>query len=257
MNASHASPKQAAFQAQYRDAIPVDYSGLRHGAVILAIGAVVLALCIWRIHAPVTAMEWLVVPVVIVGWNLMEWYVHVHFLHKPGNNAVTRALYQRHTLTHHQFFTHEEPRLSGTRDLNIVFFPTFALPGIVVMTAVPALIVGFVWSANAGWLLIASTVAMYLIFEAMHLCAHMPDNAFVRHFPLVATMRRHHIAHHNQQLMMTHNMNFTLPLADWLFNTSDLDRGLIGTIFNGMSEKHVRVTPAKRHKNGVGARSMK
>jgi hypothetical protein len=57
--------------------------------------------------------------------------------------------------------------------------------------------------------------------------------------------------------MMTHNMNFTLPLADWLFNTSDLDRGLIGTIFNGMSEKYVRVTPAKRHKNGVGARSMK
>ena len=66
MNASHASPKQAAFQAQYRDAIPVDYSGLRHGAIILAIGAVVLALCIWRIHAPVTALEWLVVPVVVV-----------------------------------------------------------------------------------------------------------------------------------------------------------------------------------------------
>lgn len=257
MDASHAGPKQAAFQSQYRDAIPGDYSGVRHGAIILAIGAVVLALCIWRIHAPVSALEWLVVPVVVVGWNLMEWYVHVNFLHKPGRNAVTRALYQRHTLTHHQFFTQEEPRLSGTRDLNIVFFPTFALPGIVVMTAVPALIVGVLWSANAGWLLMASTVAMYLLFEAMHLCAHLPDNAFVRHFPLVSTMRRHHIAHHNPQLMMTHNMNFTLPLADWLFRTSDLERGLLGTIFNGMSVKHVRAAPAKGGKNNVGAHSMK
>jgi hypothetical protein len=29
------------------------------------------------------------------------------------------------------------------------------------------------------------------------------------------------------------NMNLTYPIADWLFGTSDLDRGLIGHIFNG------------------------
>jgi hypothetical protein len=28
-------------------------------------------------------------------------------------------------------------------------------------------------------------------------------------------------------------MNLTFPIADWLFGTSDLDRGLIGHLFNG------------------------
>jgi hypothetical protein len=29
------------------------------------------------------------------------------------------------------------------------------------------------------------------------------------------------------------NMNLTFPIADWLFGTSDLDRGLVGTLLNG------------------------
>jgi hypothetical protein len=29
------------------------------------------------------------------------------------------------------------------------------------------------------------------------------------------------------------NMNLTYPFADWLFGTSDLDRGLLGHLFNG------------------------
>jgi hypothetical protein len=47
------------------------------------------------------------------------------------------------------------------------------------------------------------------------------------------TIRRHHIAHHDQGIMMGTNMNLTYPIADWLFGTSDLDRGLIGHVFNG------------------------
>ncbi len=35
-------------------------------------------------------------------------------------------------------------------------------------------------------------------------------------------------------------MNLTFPISDWLFGTSDLNRGLIGHLFNGYSEKHVR-----------------
>ncbi len=35
-------------------------------------------------------------------------------------------------------------------------------------------------------------------------------------------------------------MNLTFSIADWLFGTSDLDRGLFGTLFNGYSRKYVR-----------------
>ena len=36
------------------------------------------------------------------------------------------------------------------------------------------------------------------------------------------------------------NMNLTFPIADWLFKTSDLDRSLLGHLFNGYSEKYKR-----------------
>ena len=35
-------------------------------------------------------------------------------------------------------------------------------------------------------------------------------------------------------------MNLTFPVMDWLFGTSDLDRGLIGHIFNGYDTRYIR-----------------
>jgi len=56
----------------------------------------------------------------------------------------------------------------------------------------------------------------------------------------VNTLRRHHTAHHNARLMMEVNMNLTFPIADWLFGTSDLDRGLLGHLFNGYGTRFLK-----------------
>jgi len=40
--------------------------------------------------------------------------------------------------------------------------------------------------------------------------------------------------------MMERNMNLTFPIADWFFGTSDLDRGLLGHLFNGYDTRHLR-----------------
>jgi hypothetical protein len=40
--------------------------------------------------------------------------------------------------------------------------------------------------------------------------------------------------------MMERNMNLTFPIADWLFGTSDLKRGLLGHLFNGYNIAHIR-----------------
>jgi hypothetical protein len=36
------------------------------------------------------------------------------------------------------------------------------------------------------------------------------------------------------------NMNLTFPIMDWLFGTSDLDRGLIRHLLNGYDGQHVK-----------------
>ncbi|MES2535717.1 MAG: sterol desaturase family protein [Pseudomonadota bacterium] len=244
--------RQQAFQSQFRASIAPGYSGVLHAVIIIATGLAALAVCAWNIALPFTLRDLIAIPVVVVVWNFMEWYVHLKVLHVPRKNKIARALYTRHTLTHHQFFTDADPTFKSARDLRIIFFPAFALPVVILLAAPGAFLLGWVLSPNAGWLAIATTVLLYLIFEAFHFCAHLPDNSVVRNIPILNTMRRHHIAHHDQNLMMKYNLNFTLPLADWFFNTSDLNRGLLGTIFNGNSIRHLNHSiraPAQRPKN--------
>jgi hypothetical protein len=81
-------------------------------------------------------------------------------------------------------------------------------------------------------------IGHYMVYETFHFCCHVPENRFVRAMPLINTIRRHHSAHHNMGIMMHVNMNLTLPIADWALGTSDLDRGLIGHLFNGYDTTH-------------------
>ena len=132
-----------------------------------------------------------------------------------------------------------------TRDWRVTFFPPYALVVFILMSMLPALVVGLLVSANVGWLLMATTTGMYLIYEFMHFCCHVDENWFVRSAPFVNTIRRHHAAHHNQSIMMERNMNLTFPIMDWLFGTSDLDRGLIGHLLNGYDTRFVKTDMRK------------
>ena len=110
----------------------------------------------------------------------------------------------------------------------------------ILMSLPSGLLLAWLVSLNVGMLMMCTTTGMYLVNEFMHFCCHLDKNWFVRHCPFVNTLRRHHTAHYNTHLMMEVNMNLTFPVADWLFGTSDLDRGLIGHIFNGYSTKHLK-----------------
>jgi hypothetical protein len=74
------------------------------------------------------------------------------------------------------------------------------------------------------------------------------NDRIVRHIPLINSIRRHHIAHHNTAIMMERNFNLTYPIADWFFGTSDLKCGLLTHIFNGYDKSHVR-TDLKKVRN--------
>ena len=229
------TPRQAAFRADYRERISPWYSGLGHVVVIAAIGLMTIWYCAIHIHNP-TLLEWLVVPVVFLGCNVFEWALHRYIMHRPVKGFL--GIYKRHTLAHHQFFTDHEPTIDTARDFRITFFPPYALTTFICMSAAGALVLGALWSANAGWLLVCTTTGIYLNYELFHWGCHVKDDRIVRYIPFMNTIRRHHIAHHNQAIMMGTNMNLTYPIADWLFGTSDLDRGLVGHIFNGYNARY-------------------
>jgi hypothetical protein len=123
-------------------------------------------------------------------------------------------------------------RFRDQKDWRVTVFPPYALVVFILMSIPMAVVL--------GWLFMCVTTGMYLIYEFMHFCCHVDENWFVRHCPFVNTLRRHHTAHHNARLMMEVNMNLTFPIADWLFGTSDLDRGVIGHLLNGYDTSYLK-----------------
>jgi len=164
----------------------------------------------------------------------------MYVMHRPINNAGLLSIYTRHTLNHHQFFSDGEMRFRDQKDWRVTVFPPYALVIFILMSMPGGLVLGWLIAPNVGWLVMCSTTSMFLIYEFMHFSCHVDENWFVRYCPLINTLRRHHTSHHNNRLMMEVNMNLTFPIADWLFGTSDLNRGLLGHLFNGYSTKHLK-----------------
>jgi hypothetical protein len=239
LSESPMSERQRKYRETYRERIATWYNGPLHVAVIYTIGIAALYIYISHI-ASVVWWEWLTLPIVFLLTNVFEWVLHRYVLHRPLRFPGLKAIYTRHTLMHHQFFTDTEVRFADSGDWRVTFFPPYALVVFVLMTIPGALALSYIFTPNVGWLTMCGTTGMYLTYEFMHFCCHVDENAFVRNMPFVNTLRRHHMAHHDQSIMMERNMNLTFPISDWLFGTSDLNRGLLGHLFNGYNKKHVK-----------------
>ena len=225
------------FRKTYREKIDGWYNGFLHVFIIYSMGGLLLYYYINSI-TNLKYYELLIIPIIFLLCNIFEWALHKYVMHKPRNFPGARAIYSRHVMQHHQFFSEDEMRFAGAHDWRVTFFPPYALIVFTLMSIPGLIILKLIFSANVGWLFIIVSTSMYLIYETMHFCCHIGDNFIVRNLPFVNTLRRHHAAHHDQGLMTKINMNLTFPIADWLFKTSDLKRGFLGHIFNGYSEKY-------------------
>jgi hypothetical protein len=232
------SERQRKFREEYKADISPLYNGLLHIGVMYSVGIAAVWYCLSQLQG--ARWEWLLVIPVFLAGNLVEWAMHRFVMHRRIDVYALRAIYERHTRQHHQYFTDNEATIDSTREFRIVFFPWRVLTTLGVAGLGLGYLASLIFNPNAGYILFLTMVAQYLIYETFHYCCHVHDNWFVRNMPFINTIRRHHTAHHNQGIMMKYNMNLTFPIADWLMRTSDLDRGLLGHLFNGYNEEHVK-----------------
>ena len=230
--------RQRSFREQYKADISPFYNGLVHIAVMYGVGIGAIWWSLGRLSN--ATWEWLVLIPVFIAGNFVEWLMHRYVMHRKIDVFALRAIYDRHTRQHHQYFTDNDATIDTVREFRIVFFPwrvltVFALSGLLF-----GYVLALLLNANAGYILFITMVGQYLVYETFHFCCHVHENRFVRNMPFINTIRRHHTAHHNQGIMMKYNMNLTFPIADWFLGSSDIKRGLLGTLFNGYSDRHVR-----------------
>jgi sterol desaturase/sphingolipid hydroxylase (fatty acid hydroxylase superfamily) len=62
----------------------------------------------------------------------------------------------------------------------------------------------------------AMVLVHYLLYEGLHLLAHLPDNHAIARWPIFASARRRHAHHHGAA---GSNFNVTMPVFDWLLGT--------------------------------------
>lgn len=228
--------RQRRFRERYLAGISPYYHGLLHVGVLYGAGIAAIAACLQRLHGATWA--WLLVLPVALAGNFAEWGMHMYVMHRLRDVFALRAIYDRHTRQHHQYFTDNDVTIGSVREFRIVFFPWRVLAVLSIGGGALSWLIAQVLGANAGYVSFITMIGHYLLYETFHLCCHVRENAFVRNVPFINTIRRHHAAHHNLGIMMHLNMNLTFPVADWFMRTSDLDRGLLGHLFNGYDETH-------------------
>lgn len=229
--------RQKKFRDKYVNEISPFYNGLVHIGVMYAVGISLIYYCISNLHD--VTWEWMVIIPVAIAGNFVEWAMHKYVMHRLIDVFALRAIYDRHTRQHHQYFTDTDYTIDTVKEFRIVFFPWRVLIVLGVFGTFLGYVSSQIFNPNVGYFLFMTMVGHYLIYETFHYCCHIKENWFVRNMPFVNTIRRHHAAHHNLGIMMHKNMNLSFPVADWVMGTSDLKRGLFGTIFNGFDETHV------------------
>ncbi|MGH6612409.1 MAG: fatty acid hydroxylase family protein [Burkholderiaceae bacterium] len=230
--------RQRKFREQYVAQISRWYNGWVHIGVMYTAGIAGIWYCVSQLQN--ATWEWLLLIPVLIAGNFGEWAMHKYIMHRLIDVYALRAIFDRHTRQHHQYFTDNEHTIDTVREFRIVFFPWRVLIVLAVFGVLFGWIASVLINPNAGYIVFIGMIAHYMVYETFHFCCHVRENWFVRSMPLVNTIRRHHAAHHNMGIMMHVNMNLTFPVADWFLNTSDLRRGLFGHLFNGYSDKHVK-----------------
>lgn len=212
-------PVVARFRERAREEIfPAVYSGPLHILFTTALCLGTITLAITQLSA-LRPLEWLTLPLTFLVGNLGEYLGHRGPMHHPRRGLG--RVYKRHTGEHHRFFTREAMYYADSRDFFMVLFPpvlqVFFLGGI----ATPlALLVFWLFSANAGWLFVATVMGYYFVYEILHFSHHLAPNTWLGRTALLARLRQHHAIHHDPRYMQRANFNISFPLCDWIMGTT-------------------------------------
>ena len=184
------------------------YSGIAHFAFVNALALAVIAWAAMQLDHPRWSL--LTVPITFLYANLVEWRAHRGPMHH--RTRLLGLVFERHTLMHHNFFTHESMRLESTRDFKMVLFPPVLLIFFFGLFALPiGLLLKLVAGVNVAALFVITAMAYYLTYEWLHLAYHLG---------LGGPLRRLHQTHHDPAVMTSQNFNITFPICDRLFGTS-------------------------------------
>ncbi len=193
------------------------YSGPLHLATTVSVSLLV-ALASALMLENVTSVQWLTIPLTFLYANLAEYLGHRGPMHHK--TRFLGAVFQRHSVEHHSFFTDTATSFDTSQDYKAVLFPPVLMIFFIVGFALPiGALLYFLIAPNVCFLFILTAVLYFLNYELLHFAYHSRPDSWLRQLPFMDRLRQHHITHHNRRLMTRYNFNITYPICDRIFGT--------------------------------------
>jgi len=211
--------KVATFRAQFRDKyISPRYSGVAHFLFTSLVSLTVVGYCAATVRAP-RWWELVTVPATFLFANFVEYRAHRGVMHHKIRPF--QLVFERHTPSHHGFYTHEAMAADSSRDYYMVLFPPILIVFFFGLFALPVgLVLAWLTTANIARMFVATAVGYFLTYEWLHFAYHQPADGFIGRRWLVRKLRAHHTLHHDVSQMQKWNFNITFPICDALFGTT-------------------------------------
>jgi hypothetical protein len=209
----------AQFRARIREKhFPKHYSGYAHFAFTSIVSLSIIVYAIWTLKAP-RWYEFALVPLTFMFANFVEYRAHKGVMHHKTRGFG--LVFERHTPSHHGFYTHAAMASESPRDYYMVLFPPILIVFFFGLFALPVgLLLAWLVNADVARLFVATAVGYYLTYEWLHFSYHLPAESFIGRRKMISVLRAHHTAHHDHALMQKHNFNITFPICDALFGTT-------------------------------------
>ena len=211
--------KVATFRAQFREKyISPRYNGVAHFLFTSTVSLTIVAWCAATVRAP-RWWELLTVPAAFLFANFVEYRAHRGVMHH--RTPPFQLVFERHTPSHHGFYTHDAMAADSPRDYYMVLFPPVLILFFFGLFALPVgLALAWLATANVARLFVATAVGYFLTYEWLHFAYHQPADGFIGRRWLVRRLRAHHTLHHDVSRMQKWNFNITFPICDALFGTT-------------------------------------
>lgn len=217
--AHEASDATAGRRASIVATIPKGYSPTLHVLIPALLGGLTFAAALYRLRLEtIRPIDWLTVPVTLLGSFGFEWRAHKDILHR--RLPLLGMIYDRHELCHHVIFTYDDMAMRNRREAWLILMPPYAVVLVFFALVLPIAIgVEATLGTSPAMLLVATSMLFFLSYEWLHLAYHLPPEHPISKLSIIARLREHHRRHHEPRLMKRYNFNVTVPLFDWLHRT--------------------------------------
>ena len=120
--------------------------------------------------------------------NFVEYRAHRGVMHQ--RTPPFTLVFERHTPSHHGFYTHEAMAVESPRDYYMVLFPPILIVFFFGLFALPVgLLLAWLTTANVARLFVATAVGYFLTYEWLHFAYHQPPDGCIGRRWLVRRLR--------------------------------------------------------------------